>query len=670
MKLVLKKFMIPLLVFLYSGITVLSVSLPVGAAPRKVAKKTVRKAGGARKKSNSSSGVKKSSAGVKRQATSKKRTLSGKNSRRAATTGTSRRNSRRVATVRTTIGKSLSFMNQLNDNTTASEQTCINLYVDCMDNQISSTLSKYSFLSDDESVELALETGQPFRCVFYDPNSNVLKSNASALNDDKKTCIGITEESCYTQRGVNELYNSYNYFCDIQRKLKNNIGRKINQCDLSAGSNFATKYSVAYYNEVLKRMSNDGLQMINLESSTIYKNFINQLDLENEDSYVINGKIGSEIFNQLNLEDETELFSINVVPPIGANAYLASAQFNTASNNCLKTEASEVVGTTAQKEAIRARNKQIAQFNSNNCISLKDNLQRYYLSGKWEGVKVDDNGNQIEGGTTEDITSAFFSAKESCGLYEQALISTRDKKYGEFDNQMQNWIEDNLAKMVKKKMKSTASLAAAETNLKKLDNQITNERSKVESEMAMAKLKAEGDAALAESEYNLTLSNVAVQKASSQKELASTFASTYATPALTKCSTMILNSYNTDCGSSGASCFSKDEVKSQFWNWIGNLKAKSVKINREGDVIPSSDSNYDKYIAISNGSADKGKTAGYYQIYCVDIPTFSYKLAFLSNLPGNLETSYGVTVKDQVKKHLEETFPDKSESKENENEGK
>ena len=175
---------------------------------------------------------------------------------------------------------------------------------------------------------------------------------------------------------------------------------------------------------------------------------------------------------------------------------------------------------------------------------------------------------------------------------------------------------------------------------------------------------------MAESEYNLTLSNVAVQKASSQKELASTFASTYATPALTKCSTMILNSYNTDCGSSGASCFSKDEVKSQFWNWIGNLKAKSVKINREGDVIPSSDSNYDKYIAISNGSADKGKTAGYYQIYCVDIPTFSYKLAFLSNLPGNLETSYGATVKDQVKKHLEETFPDKSESKENENEGK
>ncbi|MGN0929165.1 MAG: hypothetical protein ACI4N3_00820 [Alphaproteobacteria bacterium] len=662
--------------FLLSGMVVLSISLPVSSqTKRTVARKTTgtsssnRKTTKAKVSSSSSKTVKSSPAtstskNVRKTTTTvKKRSLakasrSSTSARRSAVSASSRR----TAKVRKTIGNSLSFLNQLNDNSTAEEQTCIEKYTQCMDDKISTIISKHSFLSDDEALNTALDTGQPFRCVYYDTNSNLLKSDTNLLNDDKSICINSDANNCYTQRGVNELYSSYNYYCDINRALKNNIGRKINQCNLSHANTFATKYSVAYYNEVLSRMNGDGLQMINLENSTIYKNFLTQLDLKNLDSYVLDPSISVEVFNELNLDQETELFSINVVPPVGANNYLAGSQFNTVSNSCFVVQ--DTTGmTTAQRKAAIERN-QLTDYLKGNCSSLKSNLERYYLTGKWKGVQLDENGNQINS-TAEDIQSDFFSAKDSCNLYEQALISVRDSKYGEFDNQMQNWIEDNIAKMIQKKIKSTSSLTQAETALKSLDDTISFDREKTAQEISFNKLKTESEIDVANTQYNIALQQAKTQTNIAQKDLAKTYVNNYSKAVLTKCSTMVKDSYDSVCGSNGSKCFSETTILTPYYTWISDISQRAIKISRNGNIIPSHTNNkattgYDNYVITKENSSDKTKTEGYYPLYCVDVPSFNYKMSLFVSIIANVK-ALNTTVGENVEDNLKTNFPEKGE---------
>lgn len=648
--------------FFLAGMVAFSVSLPVFSQSRNSsgAKKssTSSKSSSVKRKGSSAS---KSSKVRKQTNSSSKKTRSLSSAKRAATSSTKRAatssvraSTRRNATrVRRTIGNNLSFLNQLNDNSTVEEQTCIERYVSCMDEQISSTIANYSFLTEDEALNAALDTGQPFRCAFYDNASTTLVSNSDLLKDDKSICINSDVSNCYTQRGINELYSSYNYYCSINRKLKNNIGRKINQCDLAHSSSFATKYSTAYYNEVLNRINGDGLQMINLENSTIYKNFINQLHLQNVDSYVINSDISNEIFSELNLETETELFSINVVPPIGANNYLASSQFNKASNKCFIKE--ELAGTAAQKKSIKEKNEN-ASYLQTNCSSLKSNLERYYLTGKWTGIPLDENGNSV-GTDTTDIETGFFSAKDSCNLYEQALISVRDSKYGEFDNQMQNWIESNLTKIIQKKIKSTASLSTATTSLLALDQQISANNEKIAREISYSKKKAENDLIAANNKISMAKNEAATKKNEANREFAKLYADNFSTKIVSACTDMVSDAYKSVCGNKGSSCFSSS-VGTTFHTLLSQIPERTVKISKDGDLVRSHTSNsptsgYENYVI---DSEDKTKKTGYYTVYCKDVKGFNSTLSpFISMI--NDAKAKSEAIGDEVKRTLEQQFP-------------
>ena len=288
-------------------------------------------------------------------------------------------------------------------------------------------------------------------------------------------------------------------------------------------------------------------------------------------------------------------------------------------------------------------------------------MERYYLTGKWEGVAVDDEGKQVEGATSEDITSAFFSAKESCGLYEQALISIRDKKYGEFDNQMQNWIEDNIAKMITKKIKTTASLAKVETSLLALDKQISFDIQKSQNEMELTKSKAEGDIALKQAEIGLAKADAVVARNESAVKLAKAYASAYSAKVLGICNTMISDDFTTVCKKDGSDCFSDKKVQQGFYTWGQHIAQYSIKVDRDGDVIPShknnkTNSEFANYISYVQNGTDKNKKDGYYQVYCKDLDEFSYKLPFLLGIPGSVE-KYGEDVKKEVKTYLETQFP-------------
>lgn len=678
-----EKFAYGLCLFLLSGMVVLSISLPVSAVTKKTAKPRKNGTSASSKTSKSSKTVKTSTSSkpktttvipgerkvgvtatakpvVKRSLATKARATSSKRSVTSASAAVRKR-----ATARKTIGNNLSFLNQLQDKTSLEEQTCIARYTECMDAQISSIISKYSFLSEDEALNVALDTGQPFRCVYYDENSKLFKADANnLLKDDKSICINSDTNNCYTQRGVNGLYSSYNYYCDIKRSLKNSIGRKINQCDLSRGNTFANKYSTAYYNEVLNRMKGEGLQMINLETSTIYKNFLNQLNLQNMDTYVLDSSISSEIFNELNLEQEVELFSVNVVPPIGTNNYLAGSQFTTASDSCFVTKDTTSM-TTAQKKIAEQHNI-IASDLKAKCIPIKSNLERYYLTGKWSNIEVDANGNAVAGAVAEDVESDFFSAKESCNLYEQALISVRDSKYGEFDNQMQNWIEENLVKMIQKKIKSTSSLAQAETALKSLDQTISLNMEKTAQEIAFNKMEMEAIIAEKQNQYNLNVSNAQIQTSEVQSNLAKTYSDNYSTAVLAKCVNMISDSYDSVCGSSGEKCFSKDAILNPYYTWISNVSDRAVKVSMKGDVIPSHTNNsktdgYDDYVVANTNASDTTKKEGYYSIYCKDVTKFNYKISFLSSLVNSVSSTYSKKVGELVEMNLKERFPEKGE---------
>ncbi|MBD5405671.1 hypothetical protein HDR59_03940 [bacterium] len=653
--------------FLLSGMVAFSVSLPVSSKTKTSSKKTSstkKTSTSSKSKSTSSSSSSKRAATTtkKRSLSSTKRAATSSTSTKRAATSSSRTSTKRnVGRVRRTIGNSLSFLNQLGDNSTAEEQICIDKYVECMDSQITGIIGKYSFLADDEALNAALDTGQPFRCAFYDNNSNTLVASDNLLSDDKSICINSDVSNCYTQRGVNELYSSYNYYCDINRKLKNNIGRKINQCDISHGSSFATKYSIAYYNEVLNRINGDGLQMINLESSTIYKNFIEQLNLQNPDSYVISSDISNEIFSELNLDTETELFSINVVPPIGANNYLASSQFNTASNKCFVIE--ELSGTAAQKKLIKENNEKTTYL-KNNCGPLKSNLERYYLTGKWKGVPLDEEGNQISGETT-DIETGFFSAKDSCNLYEQALISVRDSKYGEFDNQMQNWIEDNIAKMIKKKIKSTSSLTQAENTLISLDQTISFDNEKLAREISYNKTKAEGDLKLAETNLSIAMSSSNIKKSEAYTELATLYVNNFSANAVAACSTMVQDAYNAICQSNGNSCFSSSALLSPYYTWTTQATSRGIKISRDGDIVPSHINNvenkdYSSYVVAKTNPTDNSVKEGYYPILCKNIGSFNYDIPLFSSIinAAKVKASF---VGDEVRNDLKNQFPGKKE---------
>ncbi|MBD5398359.1 hypothetical protein HDR60_02555 [bacterium] len=660
--------------FSLSGMAMLSISLPVSSQTKTSSKKTaVRKTGATASKSKNTSSKSTSAAvrktGVtasvnKSTANASKRSLAS-TARSTSSARSSTASSRRSARVRKTIGNSLSFLNQLNDNSTLEEQECLEKYTECMDNQISSIISKYSFLTDDEALDTALDTGQPFRCAYYDVNSTLLKTNNDLLKDDKNICINSDVANCYTQRGVNELYSSYNYYCDINRSLKNNIGRKINQCNLSYGDTFATKYSIAYYNEVLNRMNGDGLQIINLESSTIYKNFLNQLNLQNMESYVLDPSISSEIFNELNLEQETELFSINVVPPIGASNYLASSQFNTASNSCFTVQ--DTTGMTSAQKKVATTKNQVASYLNEKCLSLKSNMERYYLTGKWQGIPLDENGKAIEGASSEDIESDFFSAKDSCNLYEQALISVRDSKYGEFDNQMQNWIEDNLAKMIQKKIKSTSSLEQAKTSLKSLDQDISFNMEKTAKEIQFNKMSTEAELSSIKTEYGLLVSDAKSKTINMQKNLAKSYADNYANSVLTKCTTMIQDSYNSICGSTGSKCFSKTSILNPYYTWISDIGNKAIKISMNGDIKTSHTNNketsgYDDYVITKDNPSDTTKKEGYYPVYCKDVTKFNYNISFFSSLVNSVLVEYGEDIGKAVDENLKESFPEKVDS--------
>ena len=141
----------------------------------------------------------------------------------------------------------------------------------------------------------------------------------------------------------------------------------------------------------------------------------------------------------------------------------------------------------------------VSKLKSSSCQASEDSLKNYYVKGEVnecesgynydsdKGTCVDSSGNEIE--VSESKESSFMSAKKSCEAFENALISSRDNMYAKFQDNMTNYLDEHLAKLMKKQAKSNTTIAQAFQTLKKTDAE--NQKADIENETEMLELRAE-----------------------------------------------------------------------------------------------------------------------------------------------------------------------------------
>jgi len=174
-----------------------------------------------------------------------------------------------------------------------------------------------------------------------------------------------------------------------------------------------------------------------------------------------------DIYTDLGLQRTNALFSINVVPPIGAGELFPNYLFGRASDYCFD-------GTRRGKNA--AEMKKFQQFNRHKtilagCGDHRDNLERYYLSSFWPNAKG------------EPVEQTFLSAKRSCDIYEQALVSVRDRFFGEFDTKMKNYLEDAVAQVLAAHLKQVSKIATIAESFQEWDHQMTQKQMEIKTKM-------------------------------------------------------------------------------------------------------------------------------------------------------------------------------------------
>ncbi len=121
----------------------------------------------------------------------------------------------------------------------------------------------------------------------------------------------FVDDNCVA-RDVNDLYFSYNYYCDLRTTtLKNPMGLKTNYCALSSEEEntegltgeakiraeianvFGTTSSSEYYKEALARLDAGELKMVNFTDSQLYKERIEGLGLESLQAFDISSLLNT-----------------------------------------------------------------------------------------------------------------------------------------------------------------------------------------------------------------------------------------------------------------------------------------------------------------------------------------------------------------------------------------
>lgn len=617
----------------------------------------------------------------------------------------------------------------------SAKKDCRSAYTECMDLQINNIIASYSYLADDQGVQAMQETNDPLRCIYYNSsnvdnlfgdattskycseeqmskrNDNLINSTSGkvdlSLNKIGKETAFNNYNFCSNQKDINELYMSYNYYCDLDTSEVGVAGMPVNKCNIKQYSNggksknnvFATKDSAAYYAEANRRVQAGELKIINFEQTNLFKNKISKLDLENWDMMSLTSKTCvdsdnkscqegsagctcsetnsvSDLMEDLGLaSSDSELFSINVVPPVGAGSLNASGIFQKASDICFGAQVFKSAGKTLTEDE-KTIKSDISILTNCGEAEVRSDLERYYLAGtakvycpasyeynqKTNKCSFNGENRTIESKiakeaeekgidedktslynlapkteiTTEDeltydqmflVQSDFLSAKKSCDMYENTMISVRNTQYANFDTYLKNYIEDEVAKLVKKKTKDLKTIASSFQSLQQADADISINLANMRAEIANA--KSEAEIAILNANLNLDMKKLEVDKSliAQRKERAKLYTDTYPRQIANYCTPKVMSSMRAVCGENYAECIQGMD------NFFMNLKSpkkleelsnllniQSIYINRDGDVKDATVTTMD-----ANGNTTTTSSAlpdGYTEIYCVDAPYF------------------------------------------------
>ncbi len=392
-------------------------------------------------------------------------------------------------------------------------EECRSAYVDCLDTQIKAYLAKYSYLNEDAAVEALQETGDPIRCAYFDKEF---------AGDNSK-------------KNINELYFSYNYFCDSVTTVTGESGQPVYECTANNTTNaFATKNSSAYYKETLRRLDANELVLLNFGETTLGQN-INKKIAANEVITSVSSADLEQMFEELGVSEKeldnldnkegnkkgnektVEMFSISVVPPISAGSLNPKGLFQKAHNICMKLDRLDEKGIGLSSEDLASLKSYIQKLSQSNCRNdyessdLKQNrYAKYYQNGEWKtcpnGYRYNADAETCEakaGVTSEDgvavtpqtYDTGFLSAKASCDSYQQSLISARTQLYAKFKDRMKNYINQNISQLIKKEVSNQSVLASAQGEMNRIVAEAEVDFSKVKAETTLQKAEAEAKVA-------------------------------------------------------------------------------------------------------------------------------------------------------------------------------
>lgn len=462
---------------------------------------------------------------VRKSSTSRKgshRSASSK-SVRASSTRRAAANKKRVAVGGTNTASNSSSTETSTASTKAT--VCRTAYSECMDMQIAGFLSKYAYLGEDPSVEIIQEGSEPLRCIYYYDVNNLNTETAKTTTD----------------KNVNNLYYGYNYYCEPELGTGND-GQPINKCKWNTNNGtYATRGSYAFYKEAYDRLKSDELTILNFTQTKLYQNKFKSVMGDSVDlsTYSVSTDDVSDMLKSLGLDtgvvsskENVTLFSVNVTPPVGAGTLDPKGIFTKAHDICMGNMTVPTATQSGLTDAdITELKKYIKTLGGSACQSLNDEYIAYYQKGVWEGCPAGykynssdstcvSKSNSEETAELTEIDTGFLSAKNSCSLYESALISSRDQIYAKFQDQMTNYLNDNLAQLIKKEAKNQSTITSAFNTLYKADAQNKISKTQTESEISKLKAQAEADKAQIAADSAATIAKAKAQQSKAELEQA------------------------------------------------------------------------------------------------------------------------------------------------------
>jgi len=319
----------------------------------------------------------------------------------------------------------------------------------------------------------------------------------------------------FRNKDANYLYLGYNYFCGITENV-DEYGITMNDCiiaqnALASRAPFATKASTQYFLEAAFRMENgesrDGIpfRILNFQDSALYRNKISRMGLDTLEKYLVRNEDVNDLRRELGItpDEMDQFFSVSVPVPSNFVRVNGAGLLNEGTRLCLSgsrlspTDQAKFGDANSQKlqQALRVLQRCTKPSNNDtqtapglahdNNIALQsqqgehDNpitlaYQMFYLAGiePHVGQGARTSANNDGRNAANSVVGDFHSVVRSCQAYESNLAAARGAAYARMVDFFNNFLEENLAKLIRGSTRNVRTIATEFAGLRTLDSEL------------------------------------------------------------------------------------------------------------------------------------------------------------------------------------------------------